>query len=105
MKFATKIITASVLLFVLGCGQENPYIGVWESEPIVGGITEKLEFKKGSVAGLGKEVNASYKIENNKVGLVVKKDGNDFTQWFNVIDINTLEADNGLVKFIYHRKQ
>jgi len=99
----TKIIAVFAVLILSGCGQDNPYVGVWESEPVMG-ITEKMEFKSNSVAGNGQEVAVTYKIEKSRIGIVTKRDGNEVTSWFNIIDQNTLEVEAGLGKFVYHRK-
>ena len=103
-KYSVRALVLVMGLILAGCGKNNPYIGVWESEPFMGGMTEKLEFKSSSVASKGQEVSVTYKIENNRIGVVVKRDGNENIQWFNIVDQNTLEADNGMVKFVYHRK-
>lgn len=104
MKFASKVIALSALLFIFGCGKNNPYIGTWESDPIMGTLTEKMEIKSSSVAGNGKEVSVSYKFEDKKFGISIQKDGNEVTQWFDVIDQNTLEGGNSMLRIKYHRK-
>jgi uncharacterized lipoprotein YehR (DUF1307 family) len=103
MEMAARIFAVLAVLLVSGCGQDNPYLGVWESEPVMG-ISEKMEFKNSSVAGSGKEVNVTYKIEKTRIGIVTKHDGNEVTSWFNIVDQNTLSAEAGMGKFIYHRK-
>lgn len=103
MGMTVKIFALLAVLLLSGCGQDNPYIGVWESEPVMG-ISEKIEFKSNSIARNGQEIKVTYKIEKSTIGIATKRDGNEVTSWFNIIDQNTLEAESGLGKFVYHRK-
>lgn len=102
-------IAAPVFTFLIGCGPKNPLIGVWETDPIMG-ISSSIEFKSNSmIAGNGmvsQEGKVSeYKIEKEKVGVVVEQNGNKATVWFHITDDDNIEQDLGFSKLRFHRKK
>lgn len=111
-----KIIMLAVLPILLllgGCGPKNPLLGAWESEPTMG-ISSTMEFKSGSITsgnsigGLSRSQEtkvSEYKIEKDKVGVVVAQNDSTTTEWFNIIDENTIEQDMGFLKSRFHRKK
>lgn len=110
-----KLFAASLLFFVAlttGCGPNNPLIGTWESEPMMG-IVSSVEFKNGSMVSsgsMGGMTNSNeipvkeYRVENNKVSVVVAQDAVTAIITYNIVDADTIEQDMGLMKIQFHRK-
>lgn len=114
MKKKFYLIVLPLALLLVACGPKNPLIGKWESEPMMG-ITSSMEFKSGSMSGgasmggisnQGSEISISeYKVEKERVGVVVKQDGQTATVWYTIVDADTVVQDMGLVKMRFHRKK
>jgi hypothetical protein len=107
------LVALPILLVLNGCGPKNPLIGAWESEPIMG-ISSTMEFKSGSVTngnsigGISRSQEtkvSEYKIEKDKIGVVIAQNDSTTTEWFNIIDENTIEQDLGFLKSRFHRKK
>lgn len=105
------LIALPAVLLLAACGPKNQLIGKWVSEPMMG-VTSTMEFKSGSVVG-GSSVGgmsnsnevkvADYKIEKDKIGVVVQQGDSTATMTYNIIDADTIEQDMGFVKARFHR--
>ena len=113
IKKIVMLIALPALLLLSGCGPKNPLIGTWESEPVMG-ISNTMEFKSASITsgnsigGLSRSQEtkvSEYKIEKDKIGVVVAQNDSTTTEWFNIIDENTIEQDLGFLKSRFHRKK
>lgn len=105
-----------IILLLTACGPSNTLIGKWESEPLsgIGGITNTLEFTGSSVASVGKVMGMEqtqetkvkeYKVEKEKVGVVIAQGANSVTMWYQIVDPDTIDQDIGIMKLRYHRKK
>ncbi|MDD4912218.1 MAG: hypothetical protein PHP57_07970 [Sideroxydans sp.] len=113
MKRLIYVVALPVVLLLAACGPSNPLIGQWESEPMMG-IVSLVEFKSGSMINSGSiggmtnsaEVKVKdYKIEKDKVGVVLEQEGATVTMTYNLVDTDTIEQDMGFVKLRLHRKK
>jgi len=111
-KFA-YVLALPVVLLLAACGPSNPLIGQWESEPMMGMVSQ-IEFKSGAIVSSGSfgrmsnsaEIKVDeYKIEKDKVGVVIKEGNSSMTMTYNIVDADTIEQDMGIVKSRFHRKK
>ena len=111
MKKLIYVAMLPLIVFLTACLANNPLIGTWKSEPIMG-ITSLVEFKNGEMinkSGFGGISNSSeikvseYKIEKDKVGVVVEQESTTATMWYTIIDADTIEQDTGMIKVRLHR--
>lgn len=116
-----KFVVILIPIFVLsGCfGNDNVLIGKWQIDaellkqqavgPMQYNMTVQqppMEFTKTSLVQGGQEMTVSYKIEKNKIGVVANMFGAEETNWFTIIDKNTISEQGfrGIVK-TYRRIQ
>lgn len=113
MKRLFYVVALPVVLLLAACGPSNPLIGQWESEPMMG-MVSSIEFKSGSMissGSIGGMANSAemkvkdYKIEKDKVGVVIEQDNASVTMTYNLVDTDTIEQDMGIVKIRLHRKK
>ena len=114
MKTLLKTIafTAAALLLT-ACGPNNPLIGQWESEPMMG-MSNSVEFKSGAMINSGAMGGMSssteikvkdYQIEKDKVAVVLEQDGSTATMTYVIVDADTILQDLGMAKIRFHRKK
>lgn len=107
-------VAIPVVLLLSACGPNNPLIGVWEAEPQMG-MTGTVEFTRGAMINkattLGMEESteievSEYKVEKDKVGVTIEKDGKKGTIYYRLVDTDTISQDLGFgAKVVYHRKK
>lgn len=108
------VLAIPVALLMTACGPDNPLIGVWDAEPQMG-MKGEIEFTRGSMinktVAFGTESQtevkvAEYKIEKDKVGVTVEKDGKKGTIFYRLVDADTIAQDVGFgAKVVFHRKK
>lgn len=114
MKKLPYIFALPLILLLVACGPNNPLLGKWESEPMMG-ISSSIEFLSDSISAasaMGGMSTASqetkvkgYKIEKDKVGVVIAQGETTVTSWFAIVDADTIVQDLGIIKTRYHRKK
>lgn len=112
----TKLLLAvafPLVVLLSACGPNNPLIGTWESDPVMG-ISNTVEFTSSTMIGgssMGGVSNKSeikvkdYKVSKNDVAVTLEQNGSTVTMDFILVDADTIEQDLGLVKMRYHRKK
>lgn len=109
-----KFAIMAVVLTLVACGESNQLIGKWEAEmpdimkPLANMMpkgSNALEFTSSSMKRGDVEIKVdSYQVEKERIGVVVSEGNKKVTQWFNIIDDDTIEEDVGLgLKMTYHR--
>jgi hypothetical protein len=111
-----KWIGLASLLFLMSCGDNNPLIGKWKSDALLG-ASSAVEFKShamittSSAFGVDESREqpvSSYQIDKkgdsvNRVGVSVQKGQDTETVWYKILDKDTVQLDAGLVAITYHR--
>jgi len=107
-------VAIPVALLLTACGPDNPLIGEWDAEPQMG-MKGSIEFTRGSMinktVAFGTESEtevkvAEYKIEKDKVGVMVEQDGQKGTIFYRLVDADTIAQDVGFgAKVVFHRKK
>jgi len=104
--FGAILMTAALT----ACGG-GPLEGKWKMEPRMG-VSATMEFNGKTATmtqemmGTSQEVSievSDYKTEKGRVGVVIKKDGNKVTQWYKLVDADTIQEGDGFAKMVYHR--
>jgi hypothetical protein len=107
------IAFAAVAALLAACGPNNPLIGQWESEPMMG-ISNAVEFKSGAMintGGMGGMTSSNeikvkdYQIDKDKVAVVLEQDGSTATMTYVIVDADTILQDLGMAKIRFHRKK
>lgn len=110
MKKIKIAVIVSMVSLLAACGG-GPLEGKWKMEPKMG-INTVMEFKGKTVTmiqemmGASQEVSievSDYKTEEGRVGVVIEKDGNKMTQWYKLIDADTIQEGQGFASMTYHR--
>ena len=108
------VIALPVIFLLSACGPNNQLLGKWDSEPDILGGTSIVEFSRSAMSSSSKNgfINGDaeikvkeYKVEKNKVGVVIAQGENSATLWFDIIDPNTIQQDLGMMKVRFHRKK
>ncbi|NCN89500.1 MAG: hypothetical protein GW936_08715 [Gallionella sp.] len=111
MKFMKIVGMLSVCALLAACGEKNPLEGKWNAESRMG-MSGGIEFKSGSmivkseIMGISNEAEVKvddYKIEKDKVGVVISKDNVSQTIWYALVDENTIQEGNGFASVRYQR--
>lgn len=110
MKKIKLVIVVAMVSLLAACGG-GPLEGKWKMEPQMG-INATMEFKGKTLTmsremmGVSEEVSIEvddYKTEEGRVGVVIEKDGNKATQWYKLIDADTIQEGDGFAKMVYRR--
>lgn len=111
-KFSLALVIPLVVMLT-ACGPNNPLIGQWESEPMMG-VVSSVEFRSGAMVTSGSmggmssssEIDVKeYKVEKDTVGVVLEQGGSSTTMTFTIVDNDTIVQDMGFVKARFHRKK
>lgn len=95
MKISLGTIIIVLTVFLTGCGPSNSLIGTWQAPSIMGISSGTITFTKDAMitgqGGVESETKIEYKVEEKRVGVVMDIKGQKVTEWFNIIDKDTIE--------------
>ena len=104
MKKLMYLLALPVVLMLTACGPDNPLIGKWEANGPMG-TKSVVEFSRGAFTRTDKdmlgtestsEIKVSeYKIEKDKVGVVIEQDGQKATVYYHLADADNVALDLG----------